>query len=393
MWRTRGITFVNAVVVGDKTRFDSIRVHGGVIDRMDAPPKRDDAVIDLEGAAVFPGLINAHDHLELNSFPRLKWRPCYSNVREWIADFQPRFATDPALAAARPDTLTDRVWIGGLKNLLAGVTTVCHHNPLHRPLRARFPVRVVRNFGLSHSLQIDGARVASSYRATPPAWPWIIHAAEGVDAEAAAEVDQLEAMGCLGSNTVIVHGVGLCPRHAERVLERGGALIWCPSSNDFLFGRTARVRRFHEEGRLAIGTDSRLSGQGDLMDELRAAHETGQLSAEALVRAVTVDAAALLRLPCAGRLTPGGPADLTVVRHKGLDPYTALVTASRKDVRLTMLSGRPLVGEPSLMEVFVRQHESYTSVRVDGAPRLLASWIARRAARLAFSEPGLEMDA
>ena len=60
----------------------------------------------------------------------------------------------------RPETLDDRVWVGGLKNLLAGVTTVCHHNPMHRAAATPFPVRVVRNFGYSHSLHIDGDAVA-----------------------------------------------------------------------------------------------------------------------------------------------------------------------------------------------------------------------------------------
>src|SRR5688572_8621920 len=165
MWAAPAMTFVNGVVVGaDGRLFDSIRVRGKRIDRLGGDPARRDLVIDLDESVVLPGLINAHDHLELNSFSRLKWRPRYANVREWIADFQPRFTTDPALALARPDTLTERVWVGALKNLLSGVTSVCHHNPIHRPLRSRFPIRVIRKFGLSHSLQIDGARVAATYR-------------------------------------------------------------------------------------------------------------------------------------------------------------------------------------------------------------------------------------
>ena len=74
-------------------------------------PQRGDLVVDLDEAVVLPGLINAHDHLELNSFPRLKWRPQYANVREWIADFQPRFASDPALGG-RPTRHARRSRVG-----------------------------------------------------------------------------------------------------------------------------------------------------------------------------------------------------------------------------------------------------------------------------------------
>jgi cytosine/adenosine deaminase-related metal-dependent hydrolase len=394
MWRTQPITFVNAVAVSETGgTVESIRVKGARIDRIGGKASRGDAVIDLDGGVVFPGLINAHDHLELNSFARLKWRDRYANVREWIADFQPRFDTDPALAEARPDTLADRVWVGGLKNLLSGVTTVCHHNPIHRPLRSRFPVRIVQRFGLSHSLQIDGDRVAAAYRDTPKAWPWIIHAAEGVDWEAHGEVAALAAMGCLGPNSVLVHGVGIHGEHAEHVLTAGGALVWCPTSNEFLFGATANVRPFSERRRLAIGTDSRLSGEGDLLDELRAAHATGQVTARAAADAVTGHAAAILRLGRAGRLAPGAPADLTVLTPTAPDPFDTLARSRRTGVRLTMIDGAPLVVEERLENVFGACRQPFRRIRVDGSPRLLARWIASRAARLRLTEPGLEVEA
>lgn len=388
-WTRRAITFVNAAVVGaDGAVHTTLRVRGDRVNRIGAAPAPGDTVIDLDGAVVLPGLINAHDHLELNTFPRLKWRSRYTNVRQWIDDFQPRFATDPALAAARPETLPDRLWVGALKNLFSGVTTVCHHNPLHPPLRRGYPLKLVTRFGLSHSLLIDGPRVVDAFRATPPAWPWIIHAAEGVDEEAGEEVDRLAALGCVASNTVIVHGVALSAAAAARAIERGAALVWCPTSNDFLFGRTADVRAFAACGRLAIGSDSRLSGAGDLLDEMRAAAHTGQLDAAAVVRAVTSGAASVLRLPGDAGLHPGAVADLAVFRRLAADPFASVCAASRRDVRLTMIDGRPVVADAALAAVFDGSRPA--TVYVDGQMRLLAPRIARRARRLTLREPGLE---
>jgi len=340
-----------------------------------------------------PGLINAHDHLELNAQPRLKWRERYCNVREWIADFQPRFATDPSLAVVRPDTLAARCWVGGLKNLLAGVTTVCHHNPLHPALTGRFPVRVVRRFGFSHSLQIDGDDVARSFRRTPADRPWIVHAAEGVDPEAQREAAVLDGRGCLAPNTVLVHGVGLTAEARTRVLEAGAGLVWCPSSNQFLFGTTADVRAFDDADRLALGSDSRLSGEGDLLDELRAAHATRQLSPEGLFRCVTSGAAKLLRLRSAGRLHRGVPADLVVIGRDSTDPLETLANSTRGDVRLVMTDGAPLIGEPEMAPAFRASRTDAMTARVDGAPRMLARWIGWRTAGHAVKEPGLEVEA
>jgi cytosine/adenosine deaminase-related metal-dependent hydrolase len=389
----RGLSLVNAAVIRpDGTIGTSVRVARGRIAGLDEGVSRGDLVLDCEGAVVLPGLVNAHDHLELNSFGRLKWRERYDNVGDWIADFQPRFATDPALAANRPETLDDRLLVGALKNLLCGATTVCHHNPLYPSIRNGFPVRVVKRFGWSHSLLVDGAGVRASYARTPAHWPWIVHAAEGADARAASEFGELDRLGCVGPNTVLVHGVGLRPADRRRALARGCALVWCPSSNQFLFGTTADVGGFSSRGRLALGTDSRLSGDGDLLDELRVARTTGLVSARDLVRAVTGDAAHALRLRRAGELVAGAAADLTVIAPLGRDPFESAVSARRSDVRLVLVEARPVVGDRDMAPVFEAAGIASVPAVVDGRRKLVASAIADRVRHAVIRESGLELE-
>lgn len=391
---TPTLTLANACLLGaDGVFAASLRVERGRIAAIDAPSFKGDLVVDLAGALVLPGLINAHDHLELDSFPRLKWRDRYANAREWIADFQPRFDADPALAVPRAAALGDRLLIGGLKNLLSGVTTVCHHNPLYPQLRRAFPVRVVTRCRFSHSLLIDGEAVTREYRRTPKDWPWIIHAAEGTDAEAAAELDRLDRWGCLGPNTILVHGVGLDRDDRARLIERGGGLIWCPSSNHFTLGATADVRDLACAGKVALGSDSRLSGERDLLEEMKAALATKQVDARALYRMVTVDAASLLRLPRAGRLAPGFPADLVILPALQPDPFESLLATDRAAVQLVMIGGRALIGDEAMLPLFAATRVAAAKVRVDGRHKWMAAWIVARLRRSAIGETGLAIEA
>src|SRR5579871_5506668 len=231
----------------------------------------DALTLDLTDHLIFPGLVNAHDHLQLNCIPPLLPPEPFANSYAWIDAIQP-YRADPAVAAACAIPSAVRHWHGALKNLLSGVTTVAHHDPLHAVFDdPAFPVGVVREFGWSHSLGLGlshsdsstlryGPDVLESAAATSSRHPWIIHLAEGTDDVAAAGLEMLDRLGCLAANTLLVHGVGLSDMDVERILERRAGVIWCPGSNLALLGRTLNPRRLLNAGLLALGSDSRLAG-------------------------------------------------------------------------------------------------------------------------------------
>ncbi|MGE5245797.1 MAG: amidohydrolase family protein [Betaproteobacteria bacterium] len=398
----RTVTLVNARVVTPDGEAASIRF-GRRIMAIDAPPSRGDVVVDAGGSFVLPGLINAHDHLELNHYGPLKGRNRYDNASAWIADLTPRLAADASIRANLAFPLASRLFVGGLKNLLAGVTTVAHHNPRYAEIGVRFPVRVVRRYGWAHSFHLEGraagARgepaglVAARYRETPRDAPFIVHLAEGVDGAAAAELDRLDALGCLADNTVLVHGIALDPDGWRRVVSRSASLVWCPASNAFLFGRTLNARVFLDErgaeGRLCLGTDSRLTGSPDLLHEMRAAAALGDATPAELLRMVTTAAAGILRLPDAGRLAPGARADLVVVEPTHPKAADALLSASRRDLALVAVGGRPLAGTARFAKVFRARARGSRPIVVDGAERLADGRLARAIARCPIREPGV----
>ena len=397
------VALVNARVQTPEGLAPSLRF-GSRILSIGESPRRGDTVVDLGGAFVLPGLINAHDHLELNHYGLLKRRPQYDNAAAWIDDLRPAIRSDPSIRAAQRHPLAARLFIGALKNLLSGVTTVAHHNPRYREIGRRFPVRVLRRYGWAHSFTLEGhpvgargepgGNVRERCLATPPDVPFMVHAGEGTDPAAAAEVPRLEALGCLRPNTVIVHGIAMTEREWELVVMRGASLVWCPASNEFLFGATAPVRACLDANgrswqRICLGSDSRISGSRDLLDELRAAAARG-ISAIELLRMVTETPANVLRLTDAGRIERGLPADFIVLPPVKETPEDALLAAARRDLALVTMGGRPLVGCPSLSAVFVARRTTGQPVSVDGVERLVSCRLAYAIARCPIAEPGVE---
>ncbi|GLQ49960.1 amidohydrolase family protein [Dyella flava] len=346
--------------------------------------------LDLRDHLVFPGLINAHDHLHVNAVPALRSPTPFPNSYAWIAAFQAHFQ-DAAVAAALAIPKALRLRHGALKNLLAGTTCVAHHDPWHPVLDAPdFPVALLRNFGWSYALGWPGygPPVQESFAATPAEWPWMIHLAEGTDAIAQAELAQLDMLGCLSANSVLIHGVGLSEPDIERVIASGAAVIWCPGSNRALLGRSLDPRRLCAAGRLALASDSRLSGERDLLDEMRAIVDRCDLTAAQLLGLVTTRAAAILRLPSRGALLPGAHADLVIVEDLGGDPVRGLVGIERSQIRAVVRDGMPQIADPDFAEWFAATGVEAVPVKLDGKPKLLARHLAEPA--LIALEPGLE---
>ena len=378
------LTLINADIDGRTT---TLRILGSRIDTLGAAPQAGDRVVDLQCDRVLPGLINAHDHLQLNSLPCLEFGSHYRNVRQWIDDINARRRCDPAFEASIAVSREERLAIGGVKNLLSGVTTVAHHDPLYPFLsNPHYPTKVVTGYGWSHSLYIDGEKkVCSAYRETPSDWPWIIHAAEGLDEEAATEFERLDALGCLGPNTLIVHGVAIGSEQRRRLGHAGAGLIWCPSSNLRLFGKTADVGDLVALGRVALGSDSRLSGARDLLGELHVAAEVGGFDDSTLESLVTRDSARLLRLSDRGVLQAGARADILI-----LPARKRLATAKRADVRLVLVDGLVRYGVKEYAEQ-VAPAAHWVEVRVDGSSRILDSGIAGLLSNASVHEDGLEL--
>ncbi len=300
-------------------------------------PCTSEVEMDLAGFLLLPGFINAHDHLQYALHPRLG-NPPYRNYVEWGDDIH---ATMPSVIShfnSVPRNI--RLLWGGIRNLLCGVTTVCHHDSPWPVLHSgSYPVKVLRNYGWAHSPALS-PDIRQSWMTTPAGSAFFVHGCEGIDAFAQAELGALDKLGVLDADTVIVHGLALDDDGIALLQKRHASLIICLSSNHFLYEHLPDVNCINKLERVALGNDSPLTAIGDLLDEVRFALNNTAIPSEKAYRMITDIPSAILHLTAGeGNIRESACADLVAIRDNGDPPHARLQALSWRDVEFVMIAG------------------------------------------------------
>ena len=316
--------------------------------------------LDLAGYTLLPGLINAHDHLEFGLFPklgRLEGAPSYLNSPEWGEEIH-RIHAD-SIERYKQIPKSTQLWWGAIRNLLCGVTTVCHHNPLHADLiRTDFPVRVLSRYDWSHSLALDPS-LAEKFQTSPKDHPFILHAAEGVDEKSRNEISQLDEMNLLNERVVLVHGLACTAHEIALINRRHASLVVCPTSNRYLFGKALSRGLLTSIERVALGSDSPITADGDLLDEIRYLFTEAALHENTIYNMVTAGPADIFHFEDGqGRIEEFGVADLIAVRSEHNSPARVLSHLTFINVELVLLAGVVRMASPRLYERLPRDLRS-----------------------------------
>jgi 5-methylthioadenosine/S-adenosylhomocysteine deaminase len=332
-----------------------------------ADPKAADATVIETNGIIYPGLVDSHNHTQYNYMPLWKHSKMFTNHNQWAATAEYHNFTD--LHHQLEGTLMcEMSKYGEIRSLVAG-TTIIQGTPYRKCVNtlirnADLPYHgfaegdtMYTNVGGVDSLDTEDAQNLLAKFQSGDIHAYMIHLAEGIDETARKEFDALEAFGMLQPQVVVIHGTALGTPELTKMKQAGMPLIWSPSSNLDLYGATNDIATAWNLGLLiALAPDWTPSGEPNILDELQLVWEmnTTELgvlfTAKDLVEMVTSKAAEAMKFEKEiGALKPGMRADLLVLAGDRAKPYDALVTAELDQVRLVVVRGRALYGEPGLM--------------------------------------------
>ena len=331
---------------------------------------RDVQRIDVRDAIIAPGWIDLHNHMSFNVFPR--WKPTqeFGARYDWIQ--KPVYNV---LIAAPHKELVDQGLVceaeryAELKALAQGETSTVgseHNCPavnLTRKLDidpgfANAPTTIYNVFPFQMTAEqreaADKVLGASSHGSL------LIHVSEGAprDASASREFAMFKQQGFMRPGVSIIHGVAIPPTGFAEMAKAGVGLVWSPRSNIELYGDTADIADAHTAGvMIALAPDWSPTGSVGMLGELQYAAAWNVVQTPApftdreLVLMATADPAKMVDLDShIGSIMADRAADLVVIRRTAKDVYASLTHAAPQDVMLTVVRGKAVFGDVSMMK-------------------------------------------
>jgi len=294
--------------------------------------------IEFENVIAFPGLINSHDHLEFSLFPMLGNKK-YKDYIEWGEDIH--ISNKDEIERIKNIPLDKRIEHGIHKNILNGVTTVVNHGSC--PLRKKYLIDVFNDYNYLHSVRLE-KNWKAKLLLTPNSKPFVIHIGEGTNDESYSEINELIRWNVFHRKIIGVHAIMMDEKQAEHVK----AVVWCPSSNNFLYGKTSSVDKLKSKTTVLFGTDSSVSAEWNMWEHLRLARSTNMLSDDELFNSLTSSAAKIWNLNRQGSIVKDFDADIVIAEKKSDDFFNSFFSVDPKDILMVLKKGEIILFDERL---------------------------------------------
>ncbi|PLX17677.1 MAG: hypothetical protein C0601_06510 [Candidatus Muiribacterium halophilum] len=338
---------------------------------------------------IYPGLIDSHNHPDYNFLPKWKPQQLFNNRYEWASktsykkfmdpkrDLQKKRGFNvffPKLAEVK-DLLNGTTMTQGARRLsaLSGLVRNCDsYNGVKddfistsiKPLGGRELKRVdeiIEN--------LDSGKVRKH----------IVHLAEGKDEESRQEFYEMQKLGLIRKELVIIHGTALKDKEFKKMSEIKIPLIWSPRSNMVLYGETTRVDKAINDGvKVALAPDWSLTGSENIREELDYAIKVNKEQLNSFFTDIQLFGM-ITKVPAdilgfgdyLGLIEPGMKADIIITDKKLPDnPYKNIGMIKEKEINLVMINGRVYYGEPDYVSSLA-DPVKFEKIKVEGQNKLI----------------------
>ena len=333
------------------------------------PAKAKSATLINTKGAIYPGMIDLHNHPEYAHYPLLPVTRKYKDRYEWRwydDDYNKRI-TFPQQVLANANYYDLGLEIGryGEYKALVGGTTSLQGGRVAQPYaKSECLVRNIETSPVAARLatsRVDIGRDADEWKKIQDEYAkgmLVVHLAEGPSARMAEEFRYIKQSGLLGANLIAIHGVGLTEPQLKEMAEAKSKLVWSPLSNFILYGKTANIDAARRSGiAISIAPDWAPSGSKSILGELKAADLVNKnelkmpFTDRELVEMVTRRPADAMNWgDKLGQIQPGFLADLIVVDDRRKDPYRNLIEATEDNIALVIVRGEALYGDAILLQ-------------------------------------------
>lgn len=368
----RGDVLADGTVYADgEIVYDGDRIACVACDCSATPGYSTATQIACAGAAISPGLINAHDHMSYdNAYPLASTAAGgtrYQHRHDWRGA-----VPTPTNAAGTSQTSAGMRW-NELREIFAGTTSIAAstsatgliRNLDHlesRDTSLGFQTVDYETFMLGDSNEQFHSNCTWNYAYSEfevSQFPDVVtHTAEGIN-DYAHEEFRCQSRSNMGArdftehNVAHIHGIGLTAEDYFNMARDSAKLVWSPRSNISLYGNTADAPLFARLGGVvALGTDWTYSGSANVIREMQCAESLGTtayggaFSPEDIWKMATKNAAIATGTDgLIGALAADKVADIAVFRRGATPYYQSVIDATSADVALVVRAGDLLYSE------------------------------------------------